>query len=144
MAMYEHYAFEDDAASIASDATILADRYDAVMADTDFQESRSINIYTDLHPINIPSIYDEDVATFVRSSLMQDQEEDCGEEREEFENNNYYSKAKATGDAVSTSTINNSIPSHDPRERALRISGGREVEKSQRKSLRWRTVLGRH
>ena len=144
MAMYEHYACEDDAASIASDATILADRYDAVMAGTDFQESRSINIYADLHPINIPSIYDEDVATFIRSSLMQDKEKDCGEEHDEVENNNDYSKAKATGDIVSTNTINNSIPRHDPRERALRISGGREVEKSQRKSLRWRTVLGRH
>ena len=144
MAMYEHYAVEDDAASIVSDATILADRYDAVMAGTDFQESRSINIYTDLHPTNIPSIYDEDVATFVRSSLMQDQEKDCGEEHDEVENNNDYSKAKATGNVVSTSTINNSILSHDPRERAQRITGVREVEKSQRKALRWRTVLGRH
>lgn len=140
--MYEQYAIVDDAASIVSDATILADRYDAVMADTDFQESRSVNIYTDLHPVNVLSIYDEDVATFIRSSLMQDQEEDCGEEDEE---NDDKSKAKVSGDAVSTSGSSSSTPSQDPRERAARFSHTiQEVEKSQLKVLRWRTVLGRH
>lgn len=144
MAMYEQYAIADDAASIVSDATILADRYDAVMADTNFQESRSVNIYTDLHPASIPSIYDEDVATFVRSSLMQDQEKDCGEEDEEIvEGNDDNKKAKTPDYAVSTSGSSSSIPSQDPRERAPRIFDIQELGKTQRK-LRWRTVLGRH
>ena len=140
MAMYEHYAIEDDAASIASDATILADRYDAVMADTDFRESRSVNIYADLHPVHIVSIYDEDVATFVRTSLMQDQERDCEEEEEEIVEDNDDAK---TDYAESTSGGSSSISGQDARERAQTFYS-QVVGKSQQRVLRWRTVLGRH
>ena len=141
--MYEQYAIEDDAASIVSDATILADRYDAVMADTDFQESRSVNIYTDLHPVSIPSIYDEDVAAFVRTSLMQNQKEnEGGEEKEEEEDNgcdNYF----APKDDVSTS--GGSSSSLHLRKRAPSTSHIQNVqEHSQRRGLKWRAVLGRH
>ena len=135
MAMYEQYPIEE-AASIVSDATVIADRYDAVMADTDFRESRSVDIFVDLQPKNIPSIYDEDVATFFRSSLLLDHKEG-GEEDSEFE-------GEAPDDAVTTSGSSSSTHNPHVHQVARNSADTRGVENSQRKFMRWRTVLGRH